>query len=582
MFVYGCSEISLPIRIINQDLTMLKQITASLVFNTASYLIRKLKLPKEQLFIYSKSEKQAKFDYLTNFELKHLSEFSQELSILILYSDTDLVTNTSLQSFVIQLFSQIFENGILVNQTTNKIKTENLGFVSNENEDWTTGGGHLPAENSLRINLESSSNFILTDDVAVAGNAILLNNHPVYCKSPETLPFSYAKAHLKAKHKLDSPPYFTREFLSQRYNSKTQIIVDDMLRGIFEINKDNEVILVNKDMIKNVKGVFPDIIKQAAYLILTGQGVFKIQLPIRIFETKSQVFSSAEFFSNFEFLHKACETGNSLDKFKFLIVFAVSNFIYRPFSGKPYNPLLGETFQGTYADGTKAYAEHITHEPPITLIYLVNEEQQFKLHVRMSIEVSFKPSEVRFNYKCVVHVEIKDDKFSYTFPIVVARGMFSGNRRMSMEGTMFFHYPKKNWKAYVTFGAPNKNGELSGLICVDDNVLGSNVSILGSNLFSNFKKIKQPSDQVLAEISGCWLRNIVIDGKEIWNKDMSSYPLYVDENVLPSDSRFREDLIWHIKGMNELAQQWKYKLEKVQRKYQKLRENFRKKNKKNK
>lgn len=33
---------------------------------------------------------------------------------------------------------------------------------------------------------------------------------------------------------------------------------------------------------------------------------------------------------------------------------------------KPFNPLLGETFQGKFYDGTKFYMEHTSHHPPIT------------------------------------------------------------------------------------------------------------------------------------------------------------------------------------------------------------------------
>jgi len=33
---------------------------------------------------------------------------------------------------------------------------------------------------------------------------------------------------------------------------------------------------------------------------------------------------------------------------------------------KPFNPLLGETLQGHYDDGTTFYCEHTSHHPPIS------------------------------------------------------------------------------------------------------------------------------------------------------------------------------------------------------------------------
>lgn len=46
--------------------------------------------------------------------------------------------------------------------------------------------------------------------------------------------------------------------------------------------------------------------------------------------------------------------------------------------------------------------------------------------------------------------------------------------------------------------------------------------------------------------------------------------MYV-QNPLPSDIRFREDLMWLFYGNEEYAQKWKVKLEKQQRDDRKLR-----------
>lgn len=37
---------------------------------------------------------------------------------------------------------------------------------------------------------------------------------------------------------------------------------------------------------------------------------------------------------------------------------------------KPFNPLLGETYQG-FIDGCPIYGEQISHHPPITSVYMV-------------------------------------------------------------------------------------------------------------------------------------------------------------------------------------------------------------------
>lgn len=36
------------------------------------------------------------------------------------------------------------------------------------------------------------------------------------------------------------------------------------------------------------------------------------------------------------------------------------------FAGKPFNPILGETYQAEYSGGVRVYAEQISHHPPIS------------------------------------------------------------------------------------------------------------------------------------------------------------------------------------------------------------------------
>ena len=85
-------------------------------------------------------------------------------------------------------------------------------------------------------------------------------------------------------------------------------------------------------------------------------------------------------------------------------------------------------------------------------------------------------------------------------------------------------------------------------------------------------------EDILSTISGSWLGKLYFDNIQYWDID-EDIPTYIRPvlNCLPSDSRFREDLIWlyrsFYKSKNEeerlyyesLAQNWKLMIEKVQR-----------------
>ena len=78
-------------------------------------------------------------------------------------------------------------------------------------------------------------------------------------------------------------------------------------------------------------------------------------------------------------------------------------------------------------------------------------------------------------------------------------------------------------------------------------------------------------DRGLVKITGNWLQLIKFDGVEYWNVDVDQYsftrqiPLTkldsASELVLPSDWRYREDLIWLKYGFLPIAADWKHKLE---------------------
>jgi len=50
------------------------------------------------------------------------------------------------------------------------------------------------------------------------------------------------------------------------------------------------------------------------------------------------------------------------------------------FFGKPLNPILGETYQGNYNDGTVVYSEQISHHPPISYFLVTNLTNDYQYY----------------------------------------------------------------------------------------------------------------------------------------------------------------------------------------------------------
>lgn len=85
------------------------------------------------------------------------------------------------------------------------------------------------------------------------------------------------------------------------------------------------------------------------------------------------------------------------------------------------------------------------------------------------------------------------------------------------------------------------------------------------------------------EVTGSYLGEVMVDGQLEWS--MYSHPpsmVTPIRNPLPSDWRFREDLIWMHYQDYPKSEKWKVKLEEEQRSHRKLRLTYNKKKNKHK
>jgi hypothetical protein len=92
----------------------------------------------------------------------------------------------------------------------------------------------------------------------------------------------------------------------------------------------------------------------------------------------------------------------------------------------------------------------------------------------------------------------------------------------------------------------------------------------------------------ICDIEGNWLTHLVVDKQQLWNVDSYKVTRPIAQTVsntgvevLPSDWRYREDLIWLKYGFMNIAASWKVKLEVQQRKDRKERQDAEAERKKN-
>jgi len=90
-----------------------------------------------------------------------------------------------------------------------------------------------------------------------------------------------------------------------------------------------------------------------------------LSLPIWIFEPTTFLQRMAEPFVYADYLYRCSESEDPLHRLLMLAAFNVSIVSLTERSGKPFNPILGETFEYVSPRGFKYLAEQVSHHPPI-------------------------------------------------------------------------------------------------------------------------------------------------------------------------------------------------------------------------
>ena len=78
-----------------------------------------------------------------------------------------------------------------------------------------------------------------------------------------------------------------------------------------------------------------------------------MSMPAKIFEAKSSINRMCDLWTHApNYLRAAADTNDSLERLKYVIAFAMSSVYICCSQSKPFNPILGETNQGHFHDGS--------------------------------------------------------------------------------------------------------------------------------------------------------------------------------------------------------------------------------------
>ena len=103
-----------------------------------------------------------------------------------------------------------------------------------------------------------------------------------------------------------------------------------------------------------------------------GKDLSRIPVPVNFSEPLSMLQRISEDFEYADILHKAALVDDNCEQLAYVAAFTVSAFANTGIrTGKPFNPLLGETFELDRSEdlGFKLISEQVSHHPPMLAMY---------------------------------------------------------------------------------------------------------------------------------------------------------------------------------------------------------------------
>lgn len=156
-----------------------------------------------------------------------------------------------------------------------------------------------------------------------------------------------------------------RELAHQDSWSELQVTDRMLWMKSFRANKTSGLVFLDAEALKSQQGVVKEIMMQVGAQLLSGKLAVRISLPIRIFEPRTLLERVADGWNYAPTLLKkaALSSSDPTERLKLIMAFVAGGYHFCVGQHKPFNPIIGETYEATYPDGTQVFLEHVSHHP---------------------------------------------------------------------------------------------------------------------------------------------------------------------------------------------------------------------------
>ncbi|XP_057309059.1 oxysterol-binding protein-related protein 1-like [Hydractinia symbiolongicarpus] len=185
-----------------------------------------------------------------------------------------------------------------------------------------------------------------------------------------------------------------------------------------------------------------------------GKDLSRITMPVIFNEPLSFLQRIAEYMDYVHILHKATNIDDPIERLLNIAVFMVScNASTEARVGKPFNPLLGETYELVREDlDFKMVCEQVSHHPPVSALH-VESGSGFELTMSMQPELKFwgKDIEVKPKGNVVIKIPKYGDVYTFSYVSSGLHNIIIGNLWIELYGICEIKNHTTGHRAIINF-----------------------------------------------------------------------------------------------------------------------------------
>jgi hypothetical protein len=313
--------------------------------------------------------------------------------------------------------------------------------------------------------------------------------------------------------------------------------------------------------------------------ILENKSILNVSLPVFMFDKRTlhMGFAHEQKLAPI-FLTKAALSNDKFERLKWVTTYLMSSLHFSVIQIKPFNPIIGETFQCRIGNIDLYIEQTVNH--PITLnIYGKEINGEFIMYGHLITDASIHVNSLYTSRLGKYFIKFKDGTlFRIIMPPITLKGLSMGDRLFNFIDKGLVIDLTNNLCSYIEMN-PDELGFFQSFFktkkTFPDFFKGNIVDLQDVTIDENGGNHKlNKKAKSYGTFEGEWTSYISFDNIEYWNNSMKSLNLFSHEFTLPSDGRFRPDLINLINGNEEQSQIEKEKLEVRQRQDRKLRAQY--------